>query len=144
MGVPVLPEPIGGTCFREQIAQIGNQCAGKLGIETRLSPESVVSMTGYAGPEYAVPTEASLEAIRMVAATEATVLDPVYTGKAMPALIDDNRGGLIGRDRSVVSSTQADRSRRRPIARTSIARFRFNDRSLKSRFSAGSDRPGNS
>ena len=39
------------------------------------------------GDGYAVPTEASREAIALTARTEAIFLDPVYTGKAMAGLI---------------------------------------------------------
>ena len=39
------------------------------------------------GEGYAIPTEASREAIELVARTEAIFLDPVYTGKAMAGLI---------------------------------------------------------
>ena len=39
------------------------------------------------GEGYAIPTEASREAIELTARTEAIFLDPVYTGKAMSGLI---------------------------------------------------------
>jgi len=39
------------------------------------------------GEGYAIPTEASQEAIELTARTEAIFLDPVYTGKAMSGLI---------------------------------------------------------
>jgi len=39
------------------------------------------------GEGYAIPTEASREAIELTARTEAIFLDPVYTGKAMAGLI---------------------------------------------------------
>jgi D-cysteine desulfhydrase family pyridoxal phosphate-dependent enzyme len=39
------------------------------------------------GDGYAIPTEASREAIELTARTEAIFLDPVYTGKAMAGLI---------------------------------------------------------
>ena len=41
----------------------------------------------FVGEGYAMPTEASREAIELVARTEAIFLDPVYTGKAMAGLI---------------------------------------------------------
>ena len=39
------------------------------------------------GEGYAIPTDASREAIELTARTEAIFLDPVYTGKAMAGLI---------------------------------------------------------
>jgi D-cysteine desulfhydrase len=41
----------------------------------------------FIGEGYAIPTEASGEAIELAARTEAIFLDPVYTGKAMAGLI---------------------------------------------------------
>lgn len=57
---------------------------------------------GYVGAGYAVPYEAALRAIRLLARTEAIVLDPVYTAKAFCALIDGVRDGRLGRDCPVV------------------------------------------
>jgi 1-aminocyclopropane-1-carboxylate deaminase/D-cysteine desulfhydrase-like pyridoxal-dependent ACC family enzyme len=41
----------------------------------------------FIGSGYAIPTQASQEAIQLAARTEAIFLDPVYTGKAMAGLI---------------------------------------------------------
>jgi 1-aminocyclopropane-1-carboxylate deaminase/D-cysteine desulfhydrase-like pyridoxal-dependent ACC family enzyme len=49
----------------------------------------------YVGPAYGKVTEAGIEAIRLAARTEALVLDPVYTGKAMSGLIGEARAGRV-------------------------------------------------
>ena len=49
----------------------------------------------FAGPAYGVPTPGGLEAIRLLARTEAIFLDPVYTGKVMAALIAHVRSGEL-------------------------------------------------
>lgn len=49
----------------------------------------------YVGPAYGQVTEAGVEAIRLAARTEALILDPVYTGKAMSGLIGQIRQGAI-------------------------------------------------
>jgi D-cysteine desulfhydrase/L-cysteate sulfo-lyase len=50
-------------------------------------------------PGYGLPNVAALEAIRLCAETEGILLDPVYTGKAMAALIRRIRqGGFDARD----------------------------------------------
>ena len=52
----------------------------------------VVTVLGdYQGGGYGVPTRAGLDAIALLARTEGLLLDPVYTGKAMAALIDRAR-----------------------------------------------------
>lgn len=53
---------------------------------------------GHAGEGYGIPDDAALEAIELVARHEGILLDPVYTGKAMAALIDAIRIGRADRD----------------------------------------------
>lgn len=57
---------------------------------------------GYVGQCYGVPSEAGNAAVIEVAQSEAILLDPVYTGKAMSGLIDMARRKLIDTDRTVV------------------------------------------
>lgn len=42
----------------------------------------------YFGPQYGMPNEEGMEAIKLLARLEGIFLDPVYTGKAMAGLID--------------------------------------------------------
>jgi 1-aminocyclopropane-1-carboxylate deaminase/D-cysteine desulfhydrase-like pyridoxal-dependent ACC family enzyme len=51
---------------------------------------------GLLGEGYGVPAASTLEAIQLCATTEGLLLDPVYTGKAMAALIADVRRGRAG------------------------------------------------
>ena len=48
---------------------------------------TVEVVAGHAGPAYGVPHAATIEAIRLGAALEALVLDPVYSGKGLAGLI---------------------------------------------------------
>jgi len=59
-------------------------------------------LDGYVGAGYAVPYKAALEALRLLARTEAIMLDPVYTAKAFCAVLDGIREGRFGRTRPVV------------------------------------------
>jgi D-cysteine desulfhydrase family pyridoxal phosphate-dependent enzyme len=54
------------------------------------------------GEGYGVVTDATIEAVHLVARTEGIVLDPVYTGKAMAGLIAAVREGRIGAGDTVV------------------------------------------
>ncbi|MEW5888115.1 MAG: D-cysteine desulfhydrase family protein [Pseudomonadota bacterium] len=60
-----------------------------------LSRERVVVRDEFVGPGYAKPTEAMREALALAARSEALVLDPVYTGKAMAGLIGLVRAGEL-------------------------------------------------
>ena len=57
---------------------------------------------GFVGDGYGVPTDASREAMTMVARHEGIVLDPVYTAKAMAGLIDRVRTGTFSPDDTVL------------------------------------------
>ena len=59
-------------------------------------------LDGYIGPGYGALSDESSEAIKLLARTEGIVLDPVYTAKAMAALIDWIRRGEIGEDETVL------------------------------------------
>jgi len=48
-------------------------------------------LDGYLGPGYGLPDEATLQAVRRLAREEGILLDPVYTGKAMNALLSRER-----------------------------------------------------
>jgi D-cysteine desulfhydrase/L-cysteate sulfo-lyase len=54
------------------------------------------------GEAYGVPTDAGLEAIRLLARCEVVFLDPVYSGKAMAALIAHVRAGELDPDDAVI------------------------------------------
>ncbi|HMC16889.1 MAG TPA: pyridoxal-phosphate dependent enzyme, partial [Albitalea sp.] len=53
-------------------------------------------------PKYSVPNTRMVEAVQMLARTEAILLDPVYTGKVMAGLIGLSRRGYFGRDENVL------------------------------------------
>ncbi|WP_143522551.1 pyridoxal-phosphate dependent enzyme, partial [Pseudomonas sp. 2822-17] len=59
-----------------------------LGINQKLNKEHITCFDDYVGPGYALPTDEMKEAVKLVARSEAILLDPVYTGKAMAGLID--------------------------------------------------------
>jgi len=57
---------------------------------------------GYVGAGYAIPYAAALEALRLLARSEAILLDPVYTAKAFCAVLDGVRARRLGFERPVV------------------------------------------
>jgi D-cysteine desulfhydrase len=54
----------------------------------QVEPLAIEVTDRYIGDDYGIPTGAAVEGIHLVAETEGILLDPVYTGKAMAALID--------------------------------------------------------
>jgi D-cysteine desulfhydrase len=61
----------------------------------RVPQEAVVSYGDWWRPKYSVPNPAMVEAVQMLARTEAILLDPVYTGKIMAGLIGLSRKGFF-------------------------------------------------
>ena len=79
----------------ERAKRIANEAATTLGLPERLEISDLVTDQNQIGEGYGIPTDAALEAIRMLAATEAIVLDPCYTSKAMAALMQHARSGEL-------------------------------------------------
>ncbi len=85
-----------------EIARIANATARHLGLDLEIAPEQIESYDDYIGERYGLVTEAGREAMRLLARTEAVILDPVYSSKAMAGLIDHIRTGRIGSGEIVV------------------------------------------
>jgi D-cysteine desulfhydrase family pyridoxal phosphate-dependent enzyme len=79
------------------IARIANATAERLGLHVRLEPGEIDNYDDYIGPRYGLVTGACRDALRLVARTEGLILDPVYSGKAMAALVDHVREGRIAK-----------------------------------------------
>ena len=86
----------------EAVYQLAGATAEYVGIRGRLERARVRANGDYVGPGYGVPTEATIEAIRLAALHEGLLLDPVYSGKAMAGLIDLCRKGFFTRGQNVV------------------------------------------
>jgi len=66
-----------------------------LGLRLTVPDDAVRCVGGYWQPKYSVPNAAMVEAVQMLARTEAILLDPVYTGKIMAGLIGMARQGTF-------------------------------------------------
>jgi D-cysteine desulfhydrase len=64
-----------------------------LGIPAAGLGRRLTCVGGYWQPKYSIPNQRMIEAIEMLAQTEAILLDPVYTGKVMAGLIGLARQG---------------------------------------------------
>lgn len=85
-----------------EMARMANQAAARLDLDISFTPDDFDNDAAYVGERYGIPTQAGLDAISLVARTEGILLDPVYTGKAMSALIDQIRRGLLDPDEPVL------------------------------------------
>lgn len=78
---------------REQVLRIARHTAEIVDLGRPITEEDVVLDTRYGGPEYGLPSEGTLEAIRLCARLEGVLTDPVYEGKSMHGMIDMVRNG---------------------------------------------------
>jgi D-cysteine desulfhydrase family pyridoxal phosphate-dependent enzyme len=86
----------------ERARKAANDAAALKGVATRVERSDLFTDQAYIGEGYGIPTPEALEAIRLLASTEAILLDPTYTSKAMAALIQHVRRGEISPGETVV------------------------------------------
>lgn len=86
----------------ELIYDLASRTAAYVGVPGTLPRETVLCFDEYVGPGYSLPTRSMIEAVQMLARTEAILLDPVYTGKAMAGLIDLVRKGFFRKGERVL------------------------------------------
>ena len=99
VGIGVSRDPVDQDPLVHQEAQA---VADLLGLDMKVPREAVLSFGEYWRPKYSVPNAAMVEAVQMLARTEAILLDPVYTGKVMAGLIGLSRQGYFKRDENVL------------------------------------------
>ncbi len=80
---------------QEAVHKLANQALDLIGVEQRVPADKVIAFDDYVGPGYSLPTDAMVEAVKLLARTEGILLDPVYSGKAMSGLIDLVRKGYF-------------------------------------------------
>jgi len=86
----------------ERAKRAANDAAVLLGIATRVDRHDLFTDQDYIGDGYGIPSAGGIEAIKLLADSEAILLDPTYTSKAMAALIHHVREGQLSPDETVV------------------------------------------
>ena len=99
VGIGVSRDPVDQDPLVHREAQA---VADLLGLDMTVPRQAVLSFGDWWRPKYSVPNAAMVEAVQMLARTEAILLDPVYTGKIMAGLIGLARQGYFGRDENVL------------------------------------------
>jgi L-cysteate sulfo-lyase len=91
--------------LERRIARLLADTLGYVGLADKASPP-VRIVHEFLGQDYGIPTSQTIEAIRTLAATEGIVTDPVYSGKALGALIEMiRRGELASHDNAIFIHT---------------------------------------
>ncbi len=99
IGIGVSRDPVDQDPLVHKEAQA---VADLLGLSITIPREAVLSFGDWWRPKYSVPNAAMVDAVQMLARTEAILLDPVYTGKIMAGLIGLARKGYFKPDEKVL------------------------------------------
>ena len=86
----------------KEVRGIAEATAKALKLVMPFSPEDIIVLDDYVGEGYGRLNKEAAEAIRTTAQTEGVLLDPVYTGKAMAALMALIKNGYFKKGEAVV------------------------------------------
>jgi len=74
--------------YEEELVELANQTAKRIGENTRFAAKDINVVRGYMGGGYGVVGELERNAIRTLARAQGILLDPVYAGRAFGAMLD--------------------------------------------------------
>jgi len=87
----------------EMVYSLAQRTAEYMGLSPDVvARDKVVANSDYVGDGYGLPTDAMVEAVKMMAQYEGILLDPVYAGKGFSGLIDLIRKGHFKQDENIV------------------------------------------
>ena len=86
----------------EALARDANAAAEMLALPHRLVASEIDADESYIAPGYGKPSPAGHRALQLLARTEAILLDPTYTAKAMAALIADVKSNRYAEGSTIV------------------------------------------
>ncbi|KAF2088713.1 1-aminocyclopropane-1-carboxylate deaminase [Saccharata proteae CBS 121410] len=78
---------------RAQVLRIAQNTAKLVELGREITDEDIVLDERFGGPEYGLPNDGTMEAIRLCARTEGMLTDPVYEGKSMDGMIQMVKNG---------------------------------------------------
>ncbi|MET0686500.1 MAG: pyridoxal-phosphate dependent enzyme [Solirubrobacteraceae bacterium] len=114
-GPPIVSVDVGRLFepVEDRILGLAAGAAELLGVDARVGPGDLGVTYDFIGEGYAKPTPECLDAIRLLAATEGIVCDPVYSGKALAAVASAPGSGPVvfwhtGGAQSVFTSAAAE------------------------------------
>jgi len=101
-GVSIDKDDSDGASYERELAGIANETAKYVGFNAQFAAGDFTVAYDYLGGGYGMVSDLEREAIRLLASREGVVLDPVYTGRAMGALIALIRKKVFRSDETVL------------------------------------------
>ena len=101
-GVSIDRDDSESATYEGELAYIANDTAKYVGFDAQFATGDFTVAYDYLGGGYGIVSDLEREAIRLLASREGIVLDPVYTGRAMGALLDLIRKKAFRSDETVL------------------------------------------
>ena len=101
-GVSIDRDDSESATYEGELADIANETAKYVGFNAQFAAGDFTVAYDYLGGGYGIVSDLEREAIRLLASREGIVLDPVYTGRAMGALIALIRNKAFRSDETVL------------------------------------------
>ncbi len=101
-GVSIDKDDSDGASYEHELADIANETARYIGFDAQFAAGDFTVAYDYLGGGYGIVSDLEREAIRLLASREGIVLDPVYTGRAMGALLDLIRKKAFRSDETIL------------------------------------------
>lgn len=79
----------------EAVYGLATQACELLEIQNPVTYQDIKVFDNYVGPGYSLPTQEMVDAVKLLARTEAILVDPVYTGKTMAGMLDLIKNGYF-------------------------------------------------
>ncbi len=102
LGISIDQTKTGDEPFPPILTEIANRTAHRLGLNVQITDEDFSLNCDYLGAGYAVPGDLEFNAIRDLAKYESILLGPVYTARAMGALIARIQKGDFKKEETVL------------------------------------------
>lgn len=91
-----------GKTVADRAWRIIEATAERLDVPLPLARADLICRDGHVGPAYAVPTDECIDAIGLLARTEAIFLEPIYTAKAFAGMLAAIERGDHGPDEDII------------------------------------------
>ncbi|KZN62059.1 hypothetical protein N473_21175 [Pseudoalteromonas luteoviolacea CPMOR-1] len=101
-GIQIDKAELAGKTFKQEVLELANATASFLNLDFVYTQEEVALDSHYLGAGYGVLSEKEREVIQLLATTEGILLDPVYTGRAFAAMVDQIKSGNLPQDKQVL------------------------------------------
>jgi len=88
--------------LRRRVSALVREAAALMDKDINLQEDDIVIRDEFIGKGYAKVSELEIHAIRLFAAQEGILLDPVYTGRAAGGMLALIRSGAIGKDENIL------------------------------------------